>query len=153
MHQFNFLALQEYFLSISASVLTVLNFIITLVIVTLLFTIIFKVLPDVRLRWKPAIVGAIFTTALFTAGKYLINLYIQKTNPGIVFGTAGSIFLLLVWIYYTAIILYFGAEFTQVYAEKYSDGIQPSKYAVHLKVIVEENKVDTLPPQHPEHTQ
>lgn len=124
----------------------------TLAVVTAIFAIIFKVLPDVVLKWKPALIGALFTALLFSLGKYAIGIYIEKGNPGSAFGAASSIIVILVWIYYTAIILYFGAEFTQAYAEKYENGISPSKYAVHLKTIVVEKKVDVLPPQHPEET-
>lgn len=124
----------------------------TLGVVTAIFAIIFKVLPDVILKWKPALIGALFTALLFSLGKYAIGIYIEKGNPGSAFGAASSIIVILVWVYYTAIILYFGAEFTQAYAEKYENGISPSKYAVHLKTIVVEKKVDVLPPQHPEET-
>ncbi|RZL35036.1 MAG: YihY/virulence factor BrkB family protein [Pedobacter sp.] len=124
----------------------------TLAVVTIIFAVIFKVLPDVDLKWKPALIGALFTALMFSLGKYAIGIYIEKGNPGSAFGAASSIIVILVWIYYTSVILYFGAEFTQAYAEKYTDGISPSKYAVHLKTIVIEKKVDVLPPQHPEDT-
>lgn len=124
----------------------------TLAVVTTIFAIIFKVLPDVNLKWKPALVGALFTALLFSLGKYIIGIYIEKGNPGSAFGAASSIIVILVWIYYTAIILYFGAEFTQAYAEKFDTGITPSKYAVHLKTIIIEKEVKELPPQHPEDT-
>ena len=125
----------------------------TLTVVTSIFATIFKVLPDVNLKWKTAIVGAVFTALLFSLGKYGIGIYIEKGNPGSAFGAAGSIIVILVWIYYTSIILYFGAEFTQAYAEKFETGITPSKYAVHLKTIVVEKEVDELPAQHPEETE
>jgi membrane protein len=124
----------------------------TLAVVTAIFAIIFKVLPDVNLRWRSALVGALFTALLFSLGKYLIGIYIEKGEPGSAFGAASSIIVILLWIYYTSIILYFGAEFTQAYAEKFDSGITPSKYAVHLKTIIVEKKVDVLPPQHPEDT-
>ena len=130
----------------------IVNNAITLAAVTAVFTIIFKVLPDVNLRWKSAIIGALFTALLFSLGKYLIGIYIEKGNPGSAFGAASSIIVILLWIYYTAIILYFGAEFTQAYAEKYDGGITPSKYAVHTQITIVEKKVDVLPPQHPEET-
>lgn len=133
-------------------VILIINNIIAFAVVTGIFMVIFKVLPDVILKWKSAIVGAIFTALLFNLGKYVIGLYLAKANPGVVFGSASSLIIILVWIYYTAIILYFGAEFTQVYAEKYENGIQPSKYAVHLKTTTIEKKVDKLPPKHPEET-
>ncbi|WP_256007008.1 YihY/virulence factor BrkB family protein [Pedobacter deserti] len=124
----------------------------TLAVVTCVFAVIFKVLPDVDLKWKPALVGALFTAVLFSIGKYAIGIYIEKGDPGSAFGAASSVIVILVWIYYTAVILYFGAEFTQAYAERYDHGISPTKYAVHTKVIVVEKKVDVLPPQHPEDT-
>jgi len=130
----------------------ILNNVITLAAVTAVFTIIFKVLPDVIIRWKSAIIGALFTAVLFSLGKYLIGIYIEKGNPGSAFGAASSIIVILLWIYYTSIILYFGAEFTQAYAEKYDKGISPSKYAVFTKITIVEKKVDVLPPQHPEDT-
>lgn len=124
----------------------------TLAVVTTIFAVIFKVLPDVKLKWKSALVGALFTALLFSLGKYVIGIYIEKGNPGSAFGAASSIIVILVWIYYTSIILYFGAEFTQAYAEKFDKGIAPSKYAVHLKTIIVEKEVKELPPQHPEDT-
>lgn len=130
----------------------ILNNVITLAAVTAVFTVIFKVLPDVILKWKSAIIGALFTAFLFSLGKYGIGIYIEKGNPGSAFGAASSIIVILLWIYYTAIILYFGAEFTQAYAEKYDKGIKPSKYAVHTQITIVEEKVDVLPPQHPEET-
>ncbi len=125
----------------------------TLGVVTTIFAVIFKVLPDVNLKWKTALMGALFTALLFSLGKYGIGIYIEKGNPGSAFGAASSIIVILVWVYYTSIILYFGAEFTQAYAEKFEDGITPSKYAVHLKTIVIEKEVKELPPQHPEDTE
>jgi membrane protein len=135
-----------------ALLIYILNNVITVAAVTAVFAIIFKVLPDVNIKWKSAIIGALFTAVLFSLGKYLIGIYIEKGNPGSAFGAASSIIVILLWIYYTSIILYFGAEFTQAYAEKYDGGITPSKYAVHTKITIIEKKVDVLPPQHPEDT-
>ena len=137
---------------VSGFFMLVLTNALTLAVVTIIFAVIFKVLPDVDLKWKPALIGALFTALMFSLGKYVIGIYIEKGNPGSAFGAASSIIVILVWIYYTSVILYFGAEFTQAYAEKYTDGIAPSKYAVHLKTIVIEKKVAVLPPQHPEDT-
>ena len=135
-----------------ALLIYVINIALTLTAVTAVFTIIFKVLPDVDMKWKTPIIGAIFTAVLFSLGQYLIGIYIQKLNPGGAYGAASSIIVILVWIYYTAVILYFGAEFTQAYAEKYEKGIRPSKYAVHVKTSIEEEKVSVLPSKHPEET-
>ncbi|WP_432714359.1 YihY/virulence factor BrkB family protein [Pedobacter sp.] len=125
---------------------------VTIAVVTGIFAIIFKVLPDVILKWKTALIGALFTALLFSLGQFLIGIYIEKGNPGSAFGAAGSVIIILLWIYYSAIILYFGAEFTQAYAEKYDEGIRPSKYAVHTKIVIVEKEVAVLPPQHPEET-
>lgn len=122
------------------------------IVAAFVFTLIFKVLPDVKLKWKPAFIGAVFTTVLFIIGQYVISYYLEQFKPGLNFGSAGSVIALLVWVYYTSVILYLGAEFTQVYAEKYSTGIQPNENAVHLKVIEEEKNVRVLPAQHPEQT-
>jgi membrane protein len=138
--------------AISDVVMLIITNALTLAVVTTIFAIIFKVLPDVEIKWKPALVGALFTAVLFSLGKYLIGIYIEKGDPGSAFGAASSIIVILLWIYYTSIILYFGAEFTQAYAEKYGVAIAPSKYAVHLKTIIVEKKVEVLPPQHPEDT-
>ncbi|MBO9673892.1 MAG: YihY/virulence factor BrkB family protein [Sphingobacteriaceae bacterium] len=135
-----------------ALLIYILNNALTLAAVTAVFTIIFKVLPDVNIKWKSAIIGALFTAVLFSLGKYLIGIYIEKGSTVSAFGAAGSIIIILLWIYYTSIILYFGAEFTQAYAEKYDGGITPSKYAVFTKITIVEKKVDVLPPQHPEDT-
>lgn len=137
---------------VSELVMLIITNILTIAVVTSIFTVIFKVLPDVTLKWKPAIIGALFTAVLFSVGKYVIGIYIEKGDPGSAFGAASSIIVILLWIYYTAIILYFGAEFTQAYAERYDEAIAPSKYAVHTKIVVVEKKVDILPPQHPEDT-
>ncbi|RNL51250.1 YihY/virulence factor BrkB family protein [Pedobacter jejuensis] len=135
-----------------ALLIYILNNVITLAAVTAVFTIIFKVLPDVEIKWKSAIIGALFTALLFSLGKYLIGIYIEKGSTVSAFGAAGSIIIILLWIYYTSVILYFGAEFTQAYAEKYDGGIAPSKYAVFTKITIVEKVVDVLPPQHPEDT-
>lgn len=135
-----------------ALIIYILNNAITLAAVTTVFMVIFKVLPDVVIKWKSAIIGALFTALLFSLGKYLIGIYIEKGNPGSAFGAASSIIVILLWIYYTSIILYFGAEFTQAYAEKYDGGIAPSKYAVHTKITIVEKKVSVLPAQHPDET-
>ncbi|RZL60245.1 MAG: YihY/virulence factor BrkB family protein, partial [Pedobacter sp.] len=135
-----------------ALLIYILNNVLTLAAVTAVFTIIFKVLPDVNIKWRSAIIGALFTALLFSLGKYLIGIYIEKGTTVSAFGAAGSIIVILLWIYYTSVILYFGAEFTQAYAEKYDGGIAPSKYAVFTKITIVEKSVDVLPPQHPEDT-
>ena len=135
---------------ITVLLLSVLNLLITLIVIAVLFGIIFKFLPDVKIKWKDVRSGAIFTALLFTLGQYLIGLYIQYTAQGSGYGAAGSIIVILVWIYYTSAILYIGAEFTQVYAEAVGSNIQPADYAVHIQQTEIEHDVNKLPPQNPE---
>jgi membrane protein len=96
------------------------------VIITLLFAMIFKLLPDVEIAWQDVWVGAALTTILFLIGKALIGLYLGRSSFGSAYGAAGSLVVLVVWIYYSAQILFFGAEFTQVYANRYGSRIRPS---------------------------
>ena len=99
------------------------------VILTFLFMVIFKMLPDVKIRWTQVLPGAIITTLLFFLGKYLIGLYISSSTIASLYGAAGSVIILLLWIYYSALILYFGAEFTRAYMEDQGLRIQPTAYA------------------------
>jgi membrane protein len=122
---------------------------ITLVVISTLFAIIFKVLPDVKIRWKDVRSGAVFTAMLFMLGQYAIGIYLQYTAQSSAYGAAGSIILILLWIYYTAAILYIGAEFTQVYAEALGCKIEPAEYAVYIVQTEVEHEVKTLPAQNP----
>ena len=142
--------LTRYFSAGTKWVIGGINLAITFVIITFLFAIIFKVLPDVKIKWKDVKIGAIFTAVLFVIGKYLIGLYISKSGTGSIYGAAGAIIIILVWIYYTSAILYLGAEFTQVYSEAYGGRIQPAEYAVHVEQREIEKDVAVLPAQHPE---
>src|SRR5690606_26083825 len=108
------------------------NYIFLFVVISFLFAIIFKVLPDASIKWKDAFIGAAFTSILFLVGKFLIGFYLSQSNIGVTFGTAASIVLLLLWVYYSSIILFFGAEFTKVYALHYGSGIQPDSSAVFI---------------------
>lgn len=122
----------------------------TFIIISTLFGIIFKFLPDVKIKWRDVRMGAFFTALLFMGGQYLINLYVQYTAKSSAYGAAGSILVILVWIYYTAAILYIGAEFTQVYAEAIGSQIEPAEYAVSVQQTEVLKDVKTLPPQNPE---
>ena len=110
-----------------------LNYSIIFVIITLLFAIIYKVLPDARIRWRDTLVGAGFTALLFMLGKAAIGYYLGTSDIANQYGAAASIILLLTWVYYSSIILYFGAEFTKVWALKRGKGIQPAQHAVFIK--------------------
>ncbi len=114
------------------TLLQIINLVISYGVITLLFAAIYKVLPDVEISWKDVWMGAAVTALLFTIGKFLLGLYLGSTSVASSYGAAGSFVLLLLWIYYSAQILLFGAEFTQVYARKYGTRIMPSKNAVRL---------------------
>ena len=124
--------LQLYFKSVTIVVFYILNWVLIFAVITALFAIIFKVLPDATIKWRDAIVGASFTALLFMLGKFLISLYIGKSNVGLTYGAAGSIIVILVWVYYSSLILYFGAEFTKVYAIRHGKGIKPISTAVFI---------------------
>ena len=126
------------------------NLAITLVVITVLFGIIFKVLPDVKITWSDVRSGAFFTALLFVLGQYLIGLYIQYFGNSSAYGAAGSLIVIFIWIYYTAAILYIGAEFTQVYAEAKGSRIEPAEYAVAVKQTEVEMVVNKLPLQNPD---
>ncbi len=99
------------------------------VVITLLFALIYKVLPDVKISWRAVWVGAVVTALLFSLGKSAIGLYFGQADPASAFGAAGSIILILLWVNYSALIVLFGAEFTQVYARRYGERIEPNSYA------------------------
>ncbi len=127
--------LQELLPQITIVVFYVLNLLVTLLLVAILFAIIFKVLPDAVIQWRDVAVGALFTAVLFMIGKFCITFYITKSDLGSSYGTAGSLVVLLLWIYYSSTILYFGAEFTKAYAIKYGSEIKPNDYAVTIQVV------------------
>lgn len=114
-------------------VVDILNNCLMFILLSLLFGIIFKVLPDAKIKWKNVMVGAFSTAILFMIGKFGIGFYLGHSNLGIVYGTAGSIIIVMLWVYYSAVILYFGAEFTKVYAKRYGGEIVPNDYAVWIK--------------------
>jgi membrane protein len=132
--------LQDYFPGGSVIMLYAINLLFTFIVISLLFATIFKVLPDAVIRWKDVAVGAIFTAALFMIGKFLITFYIGRSDVGSTYGTAGSLVVLLLWVYYSTIILYFGAEFTKAYATKYGSEIRPNDYAVLIQTVQMESR-------------
>ena len=109
-----------------------LNVLLIFLIISCLFAIIFKVLPDALIRWRDAFIGAFFTASLFIGGKFLIGFYLSKFNVRATFGATASIILILLWVYYSSIILYFGAEFTKVYAMNYGGKIIPNDTSVFI---------------------
>lgn len=111
----------------------ILSFIVSFAVITLLFALIYKVLPDAKMSWSDVWIGAIGTSLLFTVGKLLIGLYLGHSSVGSTFGAAGSLVVFVVWIYYSALILFFGAEFTKVYANRFGKHIEPTSNAVALR--------------------
>lgn len=108
----------------------VVNFLVSFAVITLLFALIYRVVPDVEIAWSDVWIGAVVTALLFTVGKLLIGLYLGQSSVGSAYGAAGTLLVVLVWIYYSAQILFLGAEFTQVYANKYGSRVVPSAEAV-----------------------
>ena len=118
---------------LSGPVLQALNLAVSLLVIGFLFAAMFKVLPDAKVAWRSAWVGGFVTALLFVVGKFLIGLYLGKSNPGEAYGAAGSLIVLLLWIYYSSIILLFGAEFTETWAEQRGEGVQPEPGAVRVR--------------------
>lgn len=108
------------------------NLVLIFVVITGLFAAIFKILPDARIKWRDALIGASFTSVLFLLGKFLIGYYLGNSNIGVVYGTAASIIFILLWVYYSSVILFFGAEFTRMHAIMMGGGIMPDKTAVFI---------------------
>jgi membrane protein len=105
------------------------NVIASFVVIAILFAMIYKFLPDVVISWKDVWIGAAVTAFLFTGGKYLIGIYLGHTATASAFGAAGSLVVLLFWVYYSTLIVFLGAEFTQVYTRRYGSGIHPKRHA------------------------
>lgn len=116
----------------TVSLFNLINTGLILIVITGLFAVIFKILPDATISWRDALIGSALTASLFLLGKFLIGLYLEKSNLDITYGAAASIVILLTWVYYSSVILYFGAEFTKVYALNAGEGIRPKKTAVFI---------------------
>lgn len=137
--------LKNYFPSVTLIIFQIVNILVIFAVITTLFGVIFKVLPDAKISWKDVRYGAFFTACLFMLGRFLIGIYIDVTSTGSAYGAAGSLIVILVWVYYTAAILYFGAEFTKIYAEYMGAKIEPSDYAVYIEQYEKEKEVAALP--------
>ena len=112
------------------SVFSIINFLLSLAVISFLFALMFKVLPDAEIKWKQVWLGSLITGILFTIGKTALAYYFGKANPASVYGAAGSVILILLWVSYSSIIMFFGAEFTYVYAKTYSGTVAPTKIAI-----------------------
>jgi len=138
--------LLEMFPDLPINIISFINTAVIFLVISFLFSVIFKMLPDVRIRWKQVWPGSFVTSALFLLGKFLIGIYISNTNTVSLYGAASSIIVLLLWIYFSAAILYFGAEFTRAYIERHGQKIVPSAYAEYsdkrlLKYLKEEHNL------------
>jgi len=125
--------LKSMFPDFTLILINIANIVISFGVITVLFGVIFKVLPDAKIKWKHVRAGAFFTACLFMLGRYIIGIYITTTGAGSPYGAAGSLIVILLWVYYTAAILYFGAEFTRAYAIFKGSRIQPAEYAVFVE--------------------
>lgn len=138
--------LQRFFPDITVFLFSSLNFLISFGVIFVLFGVIFKVLPDVNIQWKTVRSGALFTALLFVVGRFAIGLYIESSSTESTYGAASSIVLILLWVYYTAAILYLGATYTREYAAYNGVPIEPSEFAVHVELQETEREVKVVPP-------
>ena len=136
--------LQRLFPSATVVLVYIANQLVILGITTLLFGVIFKVLPDARIKWRDVLAGAFATALLFMAGKFIITFYINHSSVGTAYGAAGSLVVILLWVYYSSAILFFGAEFTKAYAAKHGSRIYPNHYAVWVKLVEVEEEGTSL---------
>jgi membrane protein len=120
-----------------------LDLIISFLLITALFGMIYKFLPDIRIKWRDVWIGAALTSMLFTIGKFLIGLYLGHSAISSTYGAAGSVIAVLLWVYYSSLIFFLGAEFTQVYATQYGSGVVPRENAEPLS----NQKRSTPPPE------
>ncbi len=127
--------LQAHFAGVAVLFFYILNQALTLFIITVIFAVIFKVLPDAVIRFRDVIAGAVVTALLFMLGKFAISVYISKMHVGSYYGAAGSLIIILLWIYYSSLILYLGAEFTKAYAVQFGAQIHPNEYTVTTKQV------------------
>lgn len=127
--------LANAFPDVTVIIFYIFNLVLSFAVISTLFAVIFKVLPDAKIKWRDVISGSFATAFLFMLGKFAISFYISKSDIGSTYGTAGSLVVLLLWVYYSSIILYFGAEFTKAYAVEFGTAIHPNNYAVTTRLV------------------
>lgn len=127
--------LKAHFPDITVIVFYIVNFVISFIVITALFALIFKVLPDAKTKWKDIWPGALTSGILFMIGKFGVSFYIGQSKIGTTYGAAGSLVILLLWVYYSSIILYLGAEFAQAWSKHKGSSLLPNDYAVALKTV------------------
>ena len=118
------------------------GYVLILLFATVLFSFIFKTLPAANIRWKDVWPGALVTAILFMVGRFAISFYISQSDFGTTYGAAGSLVVIVVWIYYSSLILYFGAEFTKAYTERFGRGIRPKSFAVSTSPPDQNNRMN-----------
>lgn len=121
--------IKTYTSNFTVIIFEILNFIFSLVVISILFAMMFKILPDAKIEWKHVWMGSLLTGLLFTIGKTALAFYFGKANPGSNYGAAGSVILMLLWVSYSSMIVFFGAEFTAAYARRFSGRVAPSEIA------------------------
>ncbi|HEX7457382.1 MAG TPA: YihY/virulence factor BrkB family protein [Ginsengibacter sp.] len=133
--------LSKYIHHFSVYLIETVEAVLSFLVATFLFSLMFKLLPDAKIRWKDVLFGGFITAIFFTLGKLAIGYYLGKSNLTTLYGAAGSIIIIMVWVYYSSIILYLGAEFTKVHANLFGRKIQPNEYAEW--VTIEEKPILT----------
>lgn len=128
-------SLARAFPDMTVVIFYVVNLLLQIAVISVLFGVIFKVLPDAKIKWRDVKAGAFATALLFMLGKFAISFYVGQSEVGSTYGAAGSLVVLLVWVYYSSIILYFGAEFTKAYAVQFGSAIHPNDYAVITRQV------------------
>ena len=126
--------LQQLLPAVGVVAIQVVDFVLSLAVTTLLFALIYRFLPDAIIRWRDVLIGSFITALLFVIGKFAIAFYIAKADPGSAFGAAGSAIVLLLWVNYSSLIIFFGAEFTQEFADAFGQKVQPKAHAVRVKL-------------------
>ncbi len=126
--------LSQHLENLTIVLIEVTNFIVSFGIIMLIFAMIYRFLPDARIKWKVTWIGAFITTLLFVIGKLLIGIFISNSNIGVMYGAAGSLFVIMLWVFYSSITFFFGAEITQQYAEMFHHEIRPKDNAVAIEI-------------------
>lgn len=134
--------LLERFPHLTVIVVYILNLVVTFIITSIIFGLIFKVLPDAKIEWRHVRAGAFTTAFFFMLGKFLISFYLGHNTMSSTYGAAGSVILILLWVYYSSMILYFGASFTREYAIECGSHIYPNKFAVWVEQVEVQSKQD-----------
>jgi len=129
------------FVGATAVIIYVLDIVVSFFFVTLLFAMIYKFVPDARIQWRDVAIGSALTAFLFTIGKFCIGLYLGTSGITSVYGAAGSLITILLWVYYSSLIFFFGAQFTRTYASEYGSGIIPADYAERVAVTSKPGQV------------